>query len=197
MKDAIAAETVFLARAESTDFAALIPVHINEAIRHYENERFWFNEQLFELDTEVGRYIYALPYQYVRMLSLFIDDPRRELDGVSIQELRAYEPRSDIPSVYATFAGQYFLHPIPDAVYRLQLWGVRRFDPLVADGESNPWTNEAYDLISEAAKERIFRKVLHQEQDAAICAAAADQALRALTDKTNQRLPATSIRGWI
>jgi len=197
MKDAVAAETVFLARAAETDFASLIPVHINEAIRSYESERFRFNEKRFELDTEAGRGIYALPLQYVRMLSLLIVEPRRLLNGVFIEEIEENEPRSGVPERYAIFDDQYFFDPIPDGAYTLRLYGVRKFDPLVADGDSNPWTNEAYDLISEAAKERIFRKVLHQEQDAALSAQAAAAALLVLRNTTDKRISNTSTRGWI
>lgn len=197
MRDAVAAETVFLARAAETDFAALIPIHINEAIRSYESQRFWFNEQRFELETEAGRGIYALPLQYVRMLSLLIVEPRRLLDGVSIEEIEENEPRSGMPERYAIFDNQYFFDPVPDGVYTLRLYGVRRFDPLVADGDSSPWTNAAYDLISEAAKERIFRKVLHQEQDAALSAQAAAAALQVLRNTTDKRIANTTTRGWI
>lgn len=197
MRDAVAAETVFLARAAETDFAALIPIHINEAIRSYESQRFWFNEQRFELETEAGRGIYALPLQYVRMLSLLIVEPRRLLDGVSIEEIEENEPRSGVPERYAIFDNQYFFDPVPDGVYTLRLYGVRRFDPLVADGDSSPWTNAAYDLISEAAKERIFRKVLHQEQDAALSAQAAAAAFQVLRNTTDKRISNTTTRGWI
>lgn len=197
MRDAIAAETVFLARAQETDFAALVPVHINEAIRSYESQRFWFNEQEFSLDTEANKGTYALPFQYIRMLSLFVDDPRRELDGASIQEVMAADHRYDVPERYAIFANQYFFDPIPDGVYTLRLFGVRRFDELVEDGESNVWTTDAYDLITEAAKERIFRKVLHQPEDAALCAQAAQAALQVLDRKTDKRIANTSTRGWI
>lgn len=197
MMDAVAAETVFSARADETDFASLIPVHINEAIRSYESQRFWFNEQRFSLDTEAGRGVYALPIQYVRMLSLFIVAPRRLLSGVSVEEIEENSQRSGVPERYAIFDNQYFFDPVPDGVYTLRLYGVRRFDQLAADGDSSPWTNEAYDLIVEATKERIFRKVLHQEQDAALSAQAAAAALRVLRNTTDKRIANTKTRGWI
>ena len=142
MRDAIAAETVFLARAQDTDFAALVPVHINEAIRSYESQRFYFNEQVFELDTETDKGVYAVPVSYVRMLSLLIVDPRRELEGVSIQEVQEVPPRAGVPERYAVFAAQYYLDPIPDAVYTLRLFGVRKFPPL-AD-ERQPFRQAGY-----------------------------------------------------
>lgn len=197
LQDAVAVETVFRARAAETQFAPQIRLHINEAIREYENTRFWFNEQLWTQDTEAEKEFYALPREYVRMLTLSIFSPRRELDGVSLPEIEALAPAYGIPSRYATFASQYRLYPIPDAAYQLRLWGVRRFDPLVDDGASNPWTTDAYDLTIEAAKARIFSRVLHQDEDAAKCAVAAEDALRRLERQTDRRLPSTSIPGYL
>lgn len=199
MQDAIAVETVFHARGADTGFLPQIKLHINEAIRAYENRRFWFNEQAWERDTEVGKEYYALPGDYVRMLTLSIDNPRNVLTGVSVEEIEDKpETENSVPLIYGTFAGQYRLWPKPDKVYRLRLWGVRKFPPLVEDDEAaSPWLNEAYDLTCEAAKERIFRKVLHKEEDAMLARDAAEKALNRLIRQTDERLPSTGVRPWL
>lgn len=199
MQDAIAAETVFAARGADTNFLPHIKLHINGAIRAYENQRFWFNEQAWERETEVGKEFYALPADYVRMLTLSIDDPRNVLTGVSVEEIEDKVPTTNaVPVIYGTFAGQYRLWPKPDKIYKLRLWGVRRFPTLVADETAdNPWTNEAYDLTCEAAKERIFRKILHDENNAMLSDRAAQAALSRLLRETDERLPSTGTRPWL
>ena len=196
LQDTVASETRFVSRVAdlSGDEAAQIRLHINEAVKAHQKDRFWFNEQLWERDTVIGQEFYALPEDYVAAQTLSMVLPHRVLSPRSNEEIEQLDVKPSSPRSYALFADQYRLHPVPDAVYKLRLWGVRSFPRLVLDGDTNPWLDHAFELIREAAKARFFYSAIH-DQEKAVAAQQAAMAARAdLLLETKRRQPSTKIR---
>lgn len=196
LQDTVASETRFVSRAAdlSGDEAAQIRLHINEAIKAHQKDRFWFNEQLWERQTIIGQEFYALPAEYVAATTLSLVDPKRVLAPRSNEDLEGLTVQSAAPRYYALFADQYRLHPIPDAVYKLRLWGVRSFPRLTADGDTNPWLDNAFELVREASKARFFYSAIHDPEKAMAAQQAAMAARADLLLETKRRQPSTKIR---
>ena len=200
LQDVIASETRFVDRAADlkADEVTQIRLHINEAIKAHQKDAFWFNQQLWERKTEVGKEFYALPAEYVAGLTVSIEEPRRKLKSVSNDTMEGLRPRGgDIPAFFALFANQYRLFPIPDAVYRLRLWGFRSYPPLVNEEDTNPWVEYAFELVREAAKARVFYSMLHDQENAAIAQANALSAREDLSDESRIRQRGQEIRPFL
>lgn len=191
MQDVVASETRFVARVADLEAAEVdqIRLHINEAIKAHQKDEFWFNHQLWERPTEVGKEFYALPSAYVAGLTISIAAPRRTLLGVSNDEMEGWDPgERRQPTHYALFSNQYRIFPIPDAVYTLRLWGITSYPELVNATDSNPWIENAFELIREAAKARVFYSMLHDEQKALLAQQAAEMLRRSLRKETQVRM---------
>ena len=200
LQDVIASETRFVDRAADlkADEVSQIRLHINEAIKAHQKDAFWFNQQLWERNTEAAKEFYALPLEYVAGLTVSIATPRRKLRSISNDTMEGWEPRENaMPTHFALFANQYRLFPIPDAVYVLRLWGVRSYEPLAADDDTNPWLQNAFELIREAAKARVFYSMLHDQENAAIAQNNAVSARADLMAETRRRQPPQEIRPFL
>ncbi len=200
LQDVIASETRFVDRAADlkADEVTQIRLHINEAIKAHQKDAFWFNQQLWERETEAGKEFYAIPAEYVAGLTVSIEDPRRKLKSVSNDTMEGLRPRgNDIPAFFALFANQYRLFPIPDAIYTLRLWGVRSYEPLVADDDTNPWLEYAFELVREAAKARVFYSMLHDPENAAVAQTNSIAARSDLMAETRRRQPQQEIRPFL
>lgn len=196
MQDVIASETRFVDRVADlpADEVAQIRLHINEAIKSHQQDAFWFNHQLWERETEAGKEFYALPEEYVSGLTLSVASPRAKLLSVSNDTIEGWEPvRNDAPVYFALFANQYRLFPIPDKVYILRLWGVRSYDPLVADDDTNPWLTHAFELVREASKARVLYSMIHDKEAALVAQQAAIAAREDLRKATRVRQPRQEI----
>jgi hypothetical protein len=200
LQDVIASETRFVDRAADlkADEVTQIRLHINEAIKAHQQDAFWFNQQLWERDTEAGQEFYALPAEYVAGLTVSIATPRRKLRSISNDTMEGWDPgERAMPSHFALFANQYRLYPVPDKVYTIRLWGVRSYEVLVADDDSNAWLQFAFELIREAAKARVFYSMLHDQENAAIAQANAVSARADLAAETRRRQPPQEIRPFL
>lgn len=202
LQDVVASETRFVNRISDLqpEEGEQIRLHINEAIRAHQKDHFWFNQQLWERATEADKEFYALPADYVAGLTVSITDyPRSKLISKANDTIEGWVPAAENtrPQYYALFANQYRLYPIPDAVYQLRLWGIRSFDDLIGDTDENPWTNEAFELIREAAKERVFYSLLHDVEKAGIAGQAAATRRAGLIRETILRQPRQEIEPFL
>ena len=76
------------------------------------------------------------------------------------------------PIEWAYYAAQIRLYPIPDAAYPVTAVQTLRQVALGADGDTNAWTTDAYDLIRSEAKLVLAREVLFDDMLAARMAVA-------------------------
>lgn len=200
LQDVIASETRFVDRVADlkADEVTQIRLHINEAIKAHQKDAFWFNQQLWERPTEAGQEFYAIPSEYVAGLTVSIATPRRKLKSVSNDTMEGWEPgERNTPAYFALFSNQYRLFPIPDKVYTLRLWGVRSYDTMVADDDTNPWVLNAFELVREAAKARVFYSMLHDQENASVAQSNAITARSDLMAETARRQPPQEIRPFL
>ena len=140
---------------------------INDAISHWSDERFWFNE--FQETVTLVQNDPILPALSVTPLFLFdqggivIDYaqtrwPTRKVSSDEYDRMNV-EGRG-IPFAWTYRDGQYELYWYPDAAYSTIVRGVKAYTPFATDGsqdsQSNDFTNEAADLILYETLSRLF-----------------------------------------
>lgn len=154
---------------------------IQSAIAKWERERFYFNEvynsatPLFT--TVVGQELYTTSDAAGIATAPDIDELRALISGTRVVltrrpwgELEALSSNPSArgqPSEWAYFGQQIRLYPIPDAAYAIAASRVQRLTALSADGDSNIWTQDGFDLIRCEAKRILAMEVLHDADLAA------------------------------
>jgi len=156
------------------DLTAEIAIAIARAIQHYEREVFTFNEaRSTALTTTVATRTVPLPSDFVRTDKLLVTvnnstyEVLAEPGGIGeLEALYFSSSNTGAPSIYAIYAGAFYLYPIPDATYTLTLDYVQRPAALATDNDSNAWTTDAEELIEARAMWWLQSQVIH-DNDAA------------------------------
>lgn len=71
------------------------------------------------------------------------------------------------PTHWSYFGANIRFYPIPDAVYALAVSYTQKVAALSADGDTNVWTSDAFDLIKAEAKLILALEVIHDAEMAA------------------------------
>jgi hypothetical protein len=146
-----------------SDLTSQIALEIASAIRHYERQRFWFNEvrdtslvtvpnvasiaapttmvEGLRLDLNYGTHLYPLEYEAWKDFE--------DYGGADT----GFTP--GVPQRYGYFADQFWFLPVPDQAYSLTLSGVERLADLVNGSDSNAWTTDGEELIRMRAKQAV------------------------------------------
>lgn len=157
---------------------------ISSAIEFHASEQFWFNRGSGSGTTTQDDATLDLPAG-VRFPSLVAYNGR-ELRKVPLEALE-YRTEAGPPSKWAENEGQVQLWPIPDAAYTIYLYGVADTGAPASDGDSNIWTEEAYDLIAAETRFRLYRDYLRDVEGATLARDARDEALGVLRRETRRR----------
>lgn len=160
MRNRIARETRFVPTAASSGVDTEISEAIRDAIKFYELEAFWFNEQQRTTTTTAGQDYYALPDDYVDMKGVSLLNTGRwdVLEAVAFSDIENtnFSTQRRRPRGYCVFNKQLRLAPVPDAVYTVRMTYIRRLsaDPLsqpyrelTADTDTNEWMTDGEQLI--------------------------------------------------
>lgn len=159
MKTRIASE---LHRSETAS-ATYIPNAIKSAIKHFERERWYFNEATTTTVTVAGTATYALPTDFMKLdtANITINSWKSRLDPMPYIEMDARDTGNAAtrgPSRwYAIYGNVLRLYPVPDAVYTITESYQKRLTELSADADTNAWTDDLEELIRKKAKEIICR----------------------------------------
>jgi hypothetical protein len=169
---------------------------IQSAIKHYESERFWFNEARATASTtapvaSVGTPNYALPTDCIEFdsLSLTVNGTRYALEQApwsDIDELVGITAGFGAPNLYALYADQIWLYPVPDAVYTLTLSYLKSLSALSANSDTNAWVVEAEALIRTRAKVLLMLEVTKDPEGAAGLEALEQDLLTRLRSRTGR-----------
>lgn len=149
------------------------------AIAKWEREPFYFTEDytvpLFF--TVSGQELYGTDDDFriatspdLVKLHVYISGNRFPMDKRSWADLEdtSMNPAAlGQPDNWAYFAKQIRLYPIPDGAYEIRASRIDRADALTDDGDTNVWTQDAYDLIRSEAKLIIAQEVLFDDDLAA------------------------------
>jgi hypothetical protein len=161
-----------------SDLSAQIKSAIQDAIKQYERQRFWFNTTRSKtFQTVAGQMPYTgsdlaeIP-NLIRIDNLFLTW------GTATYPLEWYEPdefefltslntSNGRPSVYTYIDAQLLLWPTPVAAYTVRPHMHYRLSALANDTDSNSWCNEAENLIRAHAKLILYSGLLEDDQGAA------------------------------
>lgn len=183
-----------------SDLTTNIATAISAAIRHWQTERFYFNESrlstfatvstqsLYDVDddADIPKWI---EIDYVKLADS--DGQIYGLDRISPEEMESLlytGAASGRPNSYSYFEESFRLHPVPDAVYTVRPVGLIRKAEPASDGEANNvWMTEAYDLIRLDAEERIYTNVLVDIERAALVRNGKMEALRMLYGASSKK----------
>ncbi|MGJ5074571.1 hypothetical protein [Bradyrhizobium oligotrophicum] len=189
-----------------SDLGSQIQGAIQDAVKQYERQRFWFNTTrslTFRTVPGQGTYTGADLAQIpdvIRIDRLFLRW------GTSIYPLDWYEPdefefltalnvSNGRPTIYTYVDRQIIMYPEP-----VQAWGIRphmhyRLPPLVNPTDANAWTNEAENLIRAQAKLILYMNVLEDADGAARMQAQIPGLKAGLDYETSARSATGRIRG--
>lgn len=141
---------------------------IKSAIKHFERERWYFNEATTStsLTTSAGLATYALPADFMKIDSLKITviGWKSDVEPMPYNEMDARDAGNSAtrgPSKwYAVYGELLRLYPVPDGTYAQTLSYQKRLTTLSASADTNAWVDDLEELIRKKAKEIICRDVI-------------------------------------
>lgn len=169
---------------------------IQDAIKFYERKRFWFNQKTGTFSTVASQEYYddSDLSDISGMLSILsmqcaVSSFKSPVHPLSFESIDAMQNGGvqAMPGYFAYFNEQIRLYPIPDAVYTVTAAYHYRFPALSADGDSNPWTTDAEELIRTRAKRTLALHKLWDVEMYARLMPAENEALSALQAETTRR----------
>jgi hypothetical protein len=138
-----------------TDLTTEIQQAIQAAIRHYEAEPFWFNENTDTRTTTSSTKTYTLTADTAEVVAVLATNngTTYELTPGTHQEMDAFDTSATFgqPSEWSIWNQQLRLYPTPDKAYTLTVRYQRRLGTLSATTDTNGWTTHAYDVIEARA----------------------------------------------
>ena len=188
-----------------SDMANQIKLCIQDAIGHYEVERFWFNQfrdrtfataagQEFYGEADLSDIPHVLEFDAVTLTSGTTRWPLAKTDYVQIENWNADGSARGQPTHYAYWGRQIRLYPVPDNAYQIRLSGLFKLPALVADGDANAWTEDAEELVRHRAKAILYSQYLRDDANAGRAAALEMAAVERLSATTARRLASGDIR---
>lgn len=191
--------------SQRADMVDQIKLCVQDAIAHYEVERFWFNAFRDRTFTTVaGQEFYGAADQgdipsvlEFDAVTLAVGTARQPLTKTGYVEIEARNADSSArgqPTHYSYWGQVIRLYPVPDGGYQVRLSGLFKLPTLTADGDQNAWTTEAEELVRNRAKSILYSQYLRDDANAARAAALEAAAHERLSATTARRLAAGDIR---
>lgn len=154
------------------DLTTQIRASILKAIKHFQSERLFFNEQYVGFQTVAGQEFYGVDANAL-LPDLYAIDSSVILQGNTTWELgrtddawieAVSQPVSpSLPAWFSYHARQVRLYPVPDRVYTVRFFAHTKVAAPVGDDDTCPWVDEADELISARAKWRLAKHVLRDK----------------------------------
>lgn len=141
---------------------------IQSAIKHYERERWYFNEATTSssLTTVASTALYALPDDFMKMDNVMVtvngwkaktkSMPYIEMDSRDSGASSVTGP----PEYWSIYGNQLRHYPIPNSAYVVTISYQKRLATLSASADTNAWVDDLEALIRTKAKEIICRDVV-------------------------------------
>lgn len=181
-----------------TDLTAEATRALQTAIKHYEREIWWFQEQRANASTVADQEYYALPSDFGSLDSLVIDvggstSNKYPLFQRTQEQIDRWQQggtgTSGRPTDFALYDRQLRLWVIPDDAYSLTLsYRANNLSDSTTAAASNIWTNIADELIRWRADSIVAFSVLQDAQRAAGFKVQEKEAYDALRSEHNRRV---------
>ncbi len=185
-----------LARA---DLTSQIGNAIDDAITHYQVQRFFFNEtRLATFVTVAAQSTYTssddadVPL-FIELDAVMLNDGtnNRELEHISpaeIEWLLDSAASSGRPNRYSYYEESFRLYPVPDIVYTIRPIGlISKAGPATDDEAGNVWMTKAFELIRSRAKLLLAGHVIIDPELAGMMSVAEQQAYDKLRRQTSKK----------
>jgi hypothetical protein len=173
LQDRVADEVISSSTAAASGIESQIQREILSAIKHYERQRFWFNEDTdTSLSTAAGTAFVANEADTLQIFSVQVT-----LNGQIQPPLvrRGWDWYVDntgndtriqgIPAYYAEYQDRIWFCSVPDAVYPLTIARLKQLTALSAPTDFNAWTADGEELIRARAAAAVLIRV-RQDADA-------------------------------
>ncbi|GJE29805.1 phage adaptor protein [Methylobacterium organophilum] len=161
---------------ERADLNPQVALAVNRAIRHFQPQRFFFNERILTFETIPGADVYGRG-DVLDLPDLFaIDGVVLVENGQSYRLKRVPETRIELyddpasaaqPTLFSYFDRSLRLWPMPSGAWTVRVMAHVRLPAPELD-EANAWTDEAGSLIAAYAKRHL---ALNSLRDAALAKA--------------------------
>lgn len=159
---------------------------IQAAVRHYERQRWDFNETSTALTTSAGVGFVSVPSNFLILDDLRItisgeNLPLTERDPDYIRTMNISQARAE-PTDYAIYQRRIELALIPDSAYSIQTYYIKSLPQLSADTDENAWLQGGMqDVIAYHASKLMWATILRNDREAAKYQALEQTALTQIT----------------
>jgi hypothetical protein len=149
-----------------SDLSTQIASEISNAIRYFQNKRFYFNETRGETFVTVAAQAVYSSTDDTAIPDFIEIDQITVTDGTSTWELDLLTPKEweiatalatgSRPTGYAYFNQSLMLYPTPDAAYTVRMIGhIKKTAPSTDEESGNVWMTEAYQLLRYRAAKMV------------------------------------------
>jgi len=189
-----------------SDLTSQIKLSIQDAIEHYQEERFWFNEdRSTTFSTVDGQEFYTVTDAANIPLISEIDTARitittnwnYPLSARTYEQIDMWQSNDNFkahPTDYARYNKTLRLYPIPNGIYTVRLSGTL-IPTTVSDSTStNFWFTDAERLIRSHAKWDLYMHQIYSEGDAARMERVESRYYAEFASKNTNRLATGRIR---
>ncbi|KQP50834.1 MULTISPECIES: hypothetical protein [unclassified Methylobacterium] len=176
------------------DLSAQVATAVQRAIRHFETERFFFNERILTFQTLPGVDVYGagdtaeIPeLMAIDSAVLLEGDQVTTLQRIAEAQVEAWDdPASGSrPCAYSYFDRSLRLWPIPSGEWTVRLSAHIRLPPLQDRDATNAWVDEASGLIAARAKWHLALNALRDPAFATMQASIVTDERNALRGRSN------------
>lgn len=200
MQDRIADE---MARS---DITSNIQASIKDAIEHWSEERFYFNEdRSLTFTTSDGQEFYTVADNASIPLYSEIDSMRITISTnrnypliarlyQQIDDWQSNDAFKSQPTDYCRYDEGFRLYPIPNGAYQIRVSGTIVLATLSATADTNFWMVEGEQLIRAHAKWDIYHNVLRNYEEAQAQLTTETRAMNSLLKKTANRISSGRVR---
>ena len=183
------------------DLTSQIQNAIKTAIKYYERERFWFNENRAYTTTVADQEYYELPSDFVGIdtLTITINSNKYPLTPRSWEHIEeentGTSSQSGYPEEFAIYQGQFRLYPVPNTSgWTLTLAYIKQFTTPSSSSDTSPWFVEAEPLIRTRAKFELFSHVIYELELAQLMAQMEERELHSLLRLTSKQRATRTLR---
>jgi hypothetical protein len=175
-----------------TDLTSQIALEILTAIKHYEQQRFWFDEARATASTVASQAYLAVPTDMIAIDTLTItynshyyDLSQRTWDwyrGIGGGDSTI---TTAVPTDFVYYADQLWFYPVPNSTYTLTIAYLKQLTALSGGTDSNAWTANGEEMVRARAKASDAVQ-LPLRPGGAVRAASLPDAWRALLERAGE-----------
>jgi hypothetical protein len=163
-----------------TDIRSSVEDAIKTSIKHYSDERFWFNEASedpnFTTVTSSNTYTLSAAYLEIDHMTVEVSSNEYPLIRRTFDWYREVQTNPvtvvGIPTDYAEYEDKLWVYPTPNGAYPVRLYGLKKITELDSVGEltltdtavTNDWFTHGEDLIRNRAIGLIYSHKLRSPE---------------------------------